>query len=304
MIDPSIVVEGHDPLTSSPLYEGEAGELLGGGRWKSKRIFVTSPRAGDGKTRTAFNLAAAFAGGGKSVLLAELNFTHPRFRTVLGNLRFRNGIDCVTRGTATPREGIFSVHPSGLETRGLEAAGPGKTGLETALHITAVRTAVPEARLDGCLLHLNDFLDWAAERYELVVLDCPSVLSPEWDRWFHAFVGEALLVVREDRTPVVDVRNAARLLDQHLTGAWLNRSQESSLGLEPARETSRMAVRGMAARGMAVQSMPAEMMAAVAAPGIAAEERGSQRSFESLRNLSTLLMHASGGTGESTRHRE
>jgi hypothetical protein len=246
-IDRSIVVGMHDPLACIPDYEDGANRLLAGDRWDSRRIFVTSPREGDGKTRTAFNLAAAMASAGKSVLLAEINFLQPRFRTVLGNLRFRYGIDCATSGAATPAESVFTVEHCGL-------------------HVTAVRKAMPAERLDRCLLHLNDYLDWANERYELLILDCPSILSPEWDRWFHAFVGHALLVVREDRTPMIDVRTAAGLLDGNLKAVWFNRSQQAPAEL--------------------AHVMPAREMGAMAY---------SPRSLESMRMLSALMVPVSGG---------
>lgn len=247
MIDRSIVVGSHDPLTGTPPYEEAANKLLEGDRWSSRRIFVTSARDGDGKTRTAFNLAASLASGGKRVLLVEINFTQPRFRALLGNLRIRYGIDTATSGAATPAESVFSVEGSGL-------------------HLTAVRCATSAARLERCLLHLNDFLDWANEQYELLVIDCPSVLSPEWSRWFHAFVGQALLVVREDRTPRADIRTAARLLGDHLTGAWFNHSQQ----------------------------IPAELTHSRPARVIGSEVKPSPRSLESIRTITTLLAHTSG----------
>lgn len=254
-IDASILADGDGLLTNAPLYQRAVMELLAEERWASRRIFVTSPREGDGKTRTAFHLAAAMADSGKSVLLAEINFARPRFRAALGNLRFRYGIDCATRGVATPEESVFSVYPSGL-------------------HIAAVRKPTPVERMERCLLHLNDYFDWASEHYELLILDCPSVLSPEWGRWFHAFVGQALLVVREDRTPVADIRESVRLLSSHLTGAWFNRDQSNSVSLQHSRPVRAMET-------------------AADTP---------HRSFESLRVLSTLLAHASGAAEEDVRN--
>lgn len=207
MIDRSVVVELYDPLTATPYYQECAASLLDSGRWISKRIYVTSARDGDGKTRTAFNLAASLAAQGRSVLLAEINFTQPRFRALLGNLHIRYGIDTAASGAALPEESVFSVDGS-------------------SLHLAAVRCPISAERLERCLLHLNDYFDWANQHYELLVIDSPSVLSPQWARWFHAFVGQALLVVREDRTPMIDIRAATRLLDSHLTGVWFNQLQQ------------------------------------------------------------------------------
>jgi len=179
---------------------------------------VTSPGESDGKTRTAFNLAAALASRERSVLLAEINFTRPRFKALLGELRFRYGIDTAVSGEATPAETVIGVG-------------------ETGLHLAAVRRPVPKDGLERSLSRLHDFFHWANDNYQLLVLDCPAVVSPEWHHWFHAFIGEALLVVREHRTPMADLREAIRLLDNHLVAAWFNRETQEDLELAHSNRT-------------------------------------------------------------------
>jgi hypothetical protein len=61
----------------------------------------------------------------------------------------------------------------------------------------------------------------------MLVVDCPSVISSEWNRWFRYFIGPALLVVREKQTPLVQVQRATRLLGPHLIGVVLNATQAS-----------------------------------------------------------------------------
>src|SRR5271165_6730991 len=50
--------------------------------WPRKRMAVTSPASGEGKTVTAVNLALALAEKGHSVFLVELTLMRPRYRYV------------------------------------------------------------------------------------------------------------------------------------------------------------------------------------------------------------------------------
>jgi Mrp family chromosome partitioning ATPase len=211
-VDPALMIARQGLSPSGTDYRNAAMNLLHGNEDSASRIFVTSPRPGDGKTCTAFNLAWALAESGRTVLLVELNFTKPHFRIALGNLRLRYGLENVMRGTVEPIDAVFSV-------------------ASTELHIAAVRNPTPIGMLQPILEHLDAFLDWGNQNYELLVIDCPPVISREWNRWFSNFVGSALLVVREDRTPLVEVRRAAKLLGNQLKGVLLNASRRSSVSL-------------------------------------------------------------------------
>jgi Mrp family chromosome partitioning ATPase len=184
-------------------YQDVAAKMLRDHVPPSSRIFVSSPGKGEGKTCTAFNLACVLAKSGKPVLLVELNFSQPRFGAALGNLRIRQGLEGALHGRVEPADTVFCE-------------------LSTGLHIAAARNATPRDKLQPVLNHLNAFLDWGSDHYEIVVVDCPSVISREWKDWFSGFVGPTLLVVRQGHTPLVQVRQAARLLNTHLQGVLLN----------------------------------------------------------------------------------
>jgi Mrp family chromosome partitioning ATPase len=141
-MDPSLMILRKGFSSSASDYHIAAANLLRGPARTTSRIFVTSPGHGDGKTCTAFNLASALAESGKSVLLIELNFSKPRFCTLLGNLQLRYGLDSVLRGSAVPEDAVFSV-------------------ASLRLHIVAVRDATPFDKLERLLEHLGAFLDWA-----------------------------------------------------------------------------------------------------------------------------------------------
>jgi Mrp family chromosome partitioning ATPase len=184
-------------------YQDVADRLLAGGWWNPRRIFVTSPTVGDGKTCTAFNLAWALTTRGASVLLAELNFDRPRFSGVLGGLPIRFGIDCAMRRLASPADSVFFMG-------------------DELLGVAAVKNAMPRAELKQHLPMLASFLNWGHDRYDWLILDCPSVLSSGWNEWFRQYARPALLVVREKHTPEVQVRQATNRLGAGLKGVLLN----------------------------------------------------------------------------------
>ena len=184
-------------------YQGVADRLLAGGWWNPRRIFVTSPTIGDGKTCTAFNLAWALTTRGASVLLAELNFERPRFCSVLGGLQIRFGVDCAMRRFASPADSVFLMG-------------------DESLGVAAVKNAMPRAELKIHLPLLASFLNWGHDRYDWLILDCPPVLSSGWNKWFRQYARPALLVVREQHTPEVQVRKVASRLGAGLKGVLLN----------------------------------------------------------------------------------
>jgi Mrp family chromosome partitioning ATPase len=204
-IHPALLIDGRESLPGAADYQNVAANLLRGDWWTPQRIFVTSPSTGDGKTCTAFNLAWAVSQLEKSVLLLELNFVRPQFRTVLGDLRIWHGIDGALRGSAKPADSIFSM---------------GTTGLD----VGAVRDATPVAQLKQFVHRLDAFLDWCSQEYDWLILDCPPVLSPEWHQWFRDYAGPTLLVIREQQTPLVETRKAAKRLGGNLKGVLLNDS--------------------------------------------------------------------------------
>jgi len=184
-------------------YRRVVDNLLRDDKWQPRQVFVSSPKAGDGKTSTAFNLAWALSMQQKSVLLIELNFARPRFRSVLGDLRIRYGLDGALQGSAKPEDSVFSLGDSGL-------------------HVSAVRDALDKSGIKRRLPSLSNFIGWASESYEWLVFDCPPVLSSGWTGWFRENANPVLMVVRAHKTPLLEVRRAAQQLGPSLKGTLLN----------------------------------------------------------------------------------
>jgi len=229
-IDPALTIAHRDAARLETHYRQAAQRLLEANGGGLSHLFITSAHRGDGKTCTALNLSSSLARAGKRVLLAELNFSHPRLLAALGNLRVKYGLENALRGWVEPADAIFCLASAGLD-------------------IAPVRNATPADGLQPVLEHLHAFLDWASEYYEMVILDCPAVLSAEWDAWFHRFIGPALLVVREEHTPQVEVRKAMQRLGDHLKGALLNDTRQA-----PIHEAAPLVKAGFAAQAKSKSS--------------------------------------------------
>jgi Mrp family chromosome partitioning ATPase len=202
-IHPTLLIAHEQSPLDVTSYRNVADQFLTGEWWSPRRIFVTSPITGDGKTCTAFNLAWTLSTRGASVLLVELNFARPRFSSILGGLQIRFGVDCAIRRLAHPADSVFSTE-------------------DELLGVSAVKNTMHRAELKQHLPLLASYLNWGSNKYDWLVLDCPPVLSSGWNKWFRKYARPALLVVRERHTPLVQVRKATRRLGASLKGVLLN----------------------------------------------------------------------------------
>jgi Mrp family chromosome partitioning ATPase len=184
-------------------YQRVADQLLAGDWWRPRRIFITSPTAGDGKTCTAFNLASALNARGASVLLVELNFMRPRFGSFLGGLQIRFGVDCAIRRLANPEDSVISIGSKSL----------GMSPVKNAMRVAALNQHQPQ---------LSAYLNWGSNNFDWLILDCPAVLSSAWNGWFRTYARPAMLLVRERHTPAIQVRRATDRLGVNLKGVLMN----------------------------------------------------------------------------------
>lgn len=203
-MDPALVFASEQQATRAASYEKLAVNIIEDQDWNaSRRIFVTSPDAGDGKTSTSFNLAWALSTLAKPVLLVELNLHGPRFGRMLGRPRIRYGVDSVLRGVATGKECVFSL-------------------VHEHLHVVAVRDAMKRSEIKRMQSSFSGFMEWAQKEYQWVIFDCPPVLSHGWNSWFEANAKTVLMIVRSEHTPEVNVRRASKRLGDRLKGVALN----------------------------------------------------------------------------------
>jgi polysaccharide biosynthesis transport protein len=157
---------------------------------RMRTMLVTSPKAGEGKSLTAANLASAFARAGESVCLLDVDLRHPS----LGDY-FDVAKDAV---------GLVEV---------LEGAAPwSRALLETEISNLYV---LPAGNAEGVpadvlgTVEMHDLLNDLSEKFDRVILDGPAILGLADARAVGRFVDGVLLVMRagsHDAKPLSRVR--------------------------------------------------------------------------------------------------
>jgi protein-tyrosine kinase len=181
--------------------------------WRSLALF--SPRANDGKSTTAINLALALASGKMhTVLLVDFDLRHPTLAKRMG-LSPEFGVDDALVGKV-PVEDCF-YHPTGL---GRLVLLPARGPLENSSEVLAG----PRSR--ELALELR-----ARYPERIVVFDLPPVLSADDALSFAPLVDCGLVVASEGRTRRTElVRTIELLKNTPLVGTVLNRAADLSSG--------------------------------------------------------------------------
>jgi Mrp family chromosome partitioning ATPase len=201
-------------LVSDP--EGEAAqryrdfvdEMLGRA-WPRKRMLVTSPASGEGKTLTAVNLALTLAERGLTVFLVELTLTRPRYRYVFGAPDSLRGVESVLRGEASPEEAALQLG-------------------QTRIAVTSVAKPMANNDLLGEGENLRRLIEYGESTCDWTVLDMPSVFdAPSVDggtaiKELAAQAGPVVMVARSGKTKLDVFRKAADTLGPDLDYVILN----------------------------------------------------------------------------------
>jgi capsular exopolysaccharide synthesis family protein len=178
---------------------------------KLKKILITSPLPGDGKSTVAMNLATALAERGKrTVLLVEADLHHSPLAKNLG-LAPRPGLaECLDSGR-NPLELVRQLDP--LDWYLLAAGGP--SGNVTEL-------------LQGQTLPI--VIDQLAAHFDWIVVDSPPVIPLSEVLSLKNHTDGSLVVVRARRTSQDAVEEAIALLGkQHVLGIILNGVEQADL---------------------------------------------------------------------------
>jgi succinoglycan biosynthesis transport protein ExoP len=170
-------------------------------------IIVTSPSPGDGKTTIAALLAESFSRLGMKVLLIDADLRRPGLSRIM-NLEASPGLSTVLREQATLDEAVREGWTEGVWL------------LPTAHDIEA-----------GDLLSRNfaDIVEDARERFDLVLVDTPPLLSTDDPRTLATMAKGILLVVSAGatNTSVNEAILAVEALNAPLMGIVGNRFKES-----------------------------------------------------------------------------
>lgn len=159
---------------------------------KCKTIQITSPRAGDGKTTIASNLAICIAQSGKKVLLVDADCRRPRVHKMFG---FNNekGLTNILSGNASPADVIRETQMPGLS---LMTAGPS---------IPNPAEAITSEEFPALLKKLG-------EEFDVVLIDSPPLLAVTDPSVVAVRVDGVIVVVRVGRAERLDAERAAEML--------------------------------------------------------------------------------------------
>ena len=177
---------------------------------KPQTIFaISSAIEGEGKTITSLNLALTAARDfGRQTLLIEGDFKHPAFQRYLGLHRPVTLMDVLLNQADLPSSLINFGHPN--------------------LSILPFGHSIKNSVTMLSSQEFSDILVRLRERYELILIDCPPILSLPDMPIMEQLVDAILMVVRAELTPRdAVVKGIQSLGTQKLLGIIFNGVQSS-----------------------------------------------------------------------------
>ena len=169
----------------------------GGAVDKARTVLVCSARPGDGKTFCAVNLALSMAAERDTeVLLVDADFAKPDVLNTLGLADGPGLLDALSDTSLDVETLVLRTDIGGLS---ILPAGT-KTATDTEL-LASARTRAVIARL------------LSANPRRIVIFDSPPALAASPAAVLAMLVGQVMLVVRADRTPETELKQAVDQLD-------------------------------------------------------------------------------------------
>ena len=174
---------------------------------ESRILILTSAVAGEGKSTTAANLAAAFAESGRRVLLIDADFRRPTLRKVLGvELPEDHQLSLVLSGSKPPEKVILDSGIPDLDFIGHRANGKIPDGSKTTESF-------------------KKLFAWGRDRYDRIIVDLPVLMIAPGVTELGRAGGTVLLVHRPGWVPapvLESVRQHLAMAKTRLVGAILN----------------------------------------------------------------------------------
>ncbi|HET9657914.1 MAG TPA: hypothetical protein VFP72_21360 [Kineosporiaceae bacterium] len=175
-------------------------------------IAVCAPARGNGSTSTATNLAVALCRVGRRALLVDADLHHPSVAEALDLPDGPGLTEVLTTGASWPEQ-VRTWRPPAAGDRALGVltarAAPGEAG--DLIASPAMRTLLEQARVD----------------YDVVVVDCPDLLSVV-DAAAVAAHADGVLLVLDARTsrqrPVDEAVDRLRMAGGQILGVVMNRT--------------------------------------------------------------------------------
>ncbi|HET6311106.1 MAG TPA: polysaccharide biosynthesis tyrosine autokinase [Candidatus Nitrosotalea sp.] len=177
-----------------------------------KEVVVTSAELGEGKSRTAANLAIVLAEAGHKTLLIDADFRRPSQHRIFGRVR-NIGLSNLIVEDATEAEAITAVE--GVPNLWVLTSGPTPPNPSELLGSGRMRELM--AKLRGYFTYL--------------VVDTPPVNAVTDASILAAYASGTVLVVEQGRTTFPALKNAKAMLDRvgaRTLGAVINKVHASS----------------------------------------------------------------------------
>ena len=166
-------------------------------------LLVTSPKAGDGKSTAALNLAATCARAGERTLLLDVDLRRPSLDTVFPAEPDKEGTRCglvdVLQGTLPWQKTLRHTEVQNLDFIA--------TGDPRDIPVEILGT-----------LELRQLLTALSNHYDRVILDGPAVLGMADCRVLGRMVDASLLVVRAGTHQLMTLQRAKAMLEQSHVG--------------------------------------------------------------------------------------
>ena len=191
--------EAYKALRTSLLYSAIDQEL--------KVIVITSAEQGEGKSRTAANLAVALAHAENKTLLIDADFRRPSQHRIFGRIR-NVGLSNLLVKDVSQQEAITSFEP--VSNLWLLTSGP---------------TPPNPSELLGSS-RMKDLMAVLHEDFKYVIIDTPPVNAVTDASILAASASGTILVVEQGRTTVPALRHAKQVLERvgaHTVGAVMNK---------------------------------------------------------------------------------
>ena len=162
----------------------------------SQRILICSPHPGEGKSYTSVNLALAIAAETESeVLLVDADFAKPSVLSMLGLPGGPGLMDALANPDVDVAECVI-----GTDISGLWVLPAGNATTSDSEYLSSSRTAAVLDRLTQGAPH------------RIIIFDSPPALAASPAAELAKYVGQAVLVVRADKTGQGSLEDAVSLL--------------------------------------------------------------------------------------------
>ncbi len=197
-------------------------------------VAVSSPRQGDGKSTTVYNLAVSLATGGERVLVVDGNLSHPVQHELFGVAQRLGLGDLLEVGADEDGSlGLEEARRSDAENLVLITEGALETTHPDLMNLHLMTAGMVGSHASR-LLHSRGFTAALLQRFrqfDVVLIDTPAVLDEPDARIFGRISDSVALVLRASSTSVEDAMAARDRFASDRTpivGAVLNDCERSA----------------------------------------------------------------------------